>query len=626
MRIRHWIIGFVLLVMVGAAVMGLVLTQDSGQPATAGGTQTGKNGRPDNAPVQIERLVDMQPYLTARKMAALATTPEEQEFARQAIRLANHSVDLAFTDALLRVTENPPEPTPEIKELVSIKDAAEEAVEADQQLIKQLTKRIAAASETEKDNLEDQLEVAKAKLELAQDELDEAASDLERAGGDPQAKIRRLKAVHEAADNETPTNVPSAADVSSFRFSAGSLFEKYRAWSEQRDKLAHLAQAQQDAQEKAQRIDERRKKVSEIMKTQAEARQAAKQSAAGFAQGGAAESGASSKETATATLSSLKRFMSNQRTVTDMGKRIQDQQELAGVYAGWISLVEIHERAALHRMIQGVLLILSTLFVIFIASRLIELLFYRAGAEKIRGGTMRTVVKFMVQIAGVLVIIFVLLGVPSQTTTILGLAGAGLTVAMKDFIVAFFGWFVLIGKNGINVGDWVEINGVAGEVVDIGLLRTVLLETGSLGDSGHPTGRRVTFVNSFAIEGHYFNFSTSGQWMWDELQVLIPTGQDPFPIIDGVHNLVKEKTEANTKLAEQEWQKTTARYRVKAFTTVPGINMVPTDKGVEIRVRYITRAHESHETRRTLYHAIVELMHGKQEEETVEKTHNSVPQ
>jgi small-conductance mechanosensitive channel len=211
------------------------------------------------------------------------------------------------------------------------------------------------------------------------------------------------------------------------------------------------------------------------------------------------------------------------------------------------------------------------------------------------------------------VILFVIFGMPSQTTTILGLAGAGLTVAMKDFIVAFFGWFVLMGKNGIRVGDWVEINGVGGEVVEVGLLKTVLLETGSWTDSGHPTGRRVSFVNSFAIEGHFFNFSTSGQWMWDELRVLIPAAQDPYPVIDGIQKLVENETQANAKSAEEEWQRATTRYRVQAFSAVPGINVVPTGGGIEVRVRYITRAYERHETRKRLYEAVVELMHGKRE-------------
>ena len=66
-----------------------------------------------------------------------------------------------------------------------------------------------------------------------------------------------------------------------------------------------------------------------------------------------------------------------------------------------------------------------------------------------------------------------------------------------------------MGKNGIRIGDWVEINGVAGEVAEIGLFRTSILESGNWTDQGHPTGRRVSFTNSFAIKGQYFNFTTT---------------------------------------------------------------------------------------------------------------------
>ena len=106
--------------------------------------------------------------------------------------------------------------------------------------------------------------------------------------------------------------------------------------------------------------------------------------------------------------------------------------------------------------------------------------------------------------------------------TILGLTTAGLTLVLQDFIVGFFGWFVLMGKHGMRIGDWVEISGVTGEIVEIGLFRTELMETGNWTDQGHPTGRRVTFSNSFAIKGQYFNFSTAGQWMWDEIRFSIP--------------------------------------------------------------------------------------------------------
>jgi hypothetical protein len=145
----------------------------------------------------------------------------------------------------------------------------------------------------------------------------------------------------------------------------------------------------------------------------------------------------------------------------------------------------------------------------------------------------------------------------------------------------------------------------------VGLLKTILLETGNWTDAGHPTGRRVSFVNSFAIEGHFFNFTTSGQWMWDELQLTVPGSEDPYAIVDGLQKLVEKDTEANARKAQEEWSQATSRYRVQGFSATPAINVRPTGSGVEVSVRYITRAYERHETRKRLYEAVVGLMHAK---------------
>jgi small-conductance mechanosensitive channel len=216
-----------------------------------------------------------------------------------------------------------------------------------------------------------------------------------------------------------------------------------------------------------------------------------------------------------------------------------------------------------------------------------------------------------VQVFAVLFILLVIFGPPSQLGTFLGLAGAGLTVALKDFIVAFIGWLVLMGKNGIRLGDWVEINGVTGEVVELNMFHTVLLETGNWTDSGHPTGRRVTFTNSYAIEGHYFNFSTSGQWLWDELQVVLPLGHDPYPIIDALQKKVLEATGQSTGEAEKEWKSAARSRDMSGLSAAPAINVKPVIGGVEIAVRYITRATERYQMRAQLYQAAVEMLGGK---------------
>ena len=70
--------------------------------------------------------------------------------------------------------------------------------------------------------------------------------------------------------------------------------------------------------------------------------------------------------------------------------------------------------------------------------------------------------------------------------------------------------------------------------------------------NGHPTGRRVSFLNGYAIRGKYFNFSTAGQWMWDEIKVSIPPQEaETYPMIDRIREAAVKATEADTQMAER---------------------------------------------------------------------------
>jgi small-conductance mechanosensitive channel len=193
--------------------------------------------------------------------------------------------------------------------------------------------------------------------------------------------------------------------------------------------------------------------------------------------------------------------------------------------------------------------------------------------------------------------------------TILGLATAGVTVVFQDFILAFFGWFVLMGKNGIRVGDWVEINSVGGEVVEISLFRTTLMETGNWTDKGHPTGRRVTFINNFAITGQYFNFSTVGQWMWDEIKLNIASGEAAYKTIEAIRDRVVAETDKDAHLAEEEWQRATQQQGLSQFTAAPSVDLRPGASGIDIIVRYVTRAGDRFEMRNRIYQAMIDILH-----------------
>jgi small-conductance mechanosensitive channel len=585
MKTRQWLVILGLFALIAAAIAGLVLTRDTGMP--------GARTRSRRAALVDEGIVQ-----TARNTANLAWSREEQRYARQALRLADHAVDLAFADAMREATLHPAAPTPETNELYARVSRAEAQVKSDQELAAELT-REASAPKADQQAVQQQLDLVQAQLELDKDELEDAKGDLMRSGADSLSRIQRQFARYQAAQQQGDSAQQAGAPNVAPAAPASHFLAQFAAWRSERSKATQLEQARNQASEKRDQL-----KQSHDSAEQA----SSEQPAAGQSQA------APSADSSQAVVALLRRLADRNKNLADLDKRIQDHQELADVYGSWMAVVQARQRTAMRGMIQSVLLILLIILGVYLCGRFIDHFITPAAADRTRLRTLRVVMRFVVQAVAVLLLLLVLFGMPSQMPTILGLATAGLTVAMKDFIVAFFGWFALMGRNGIRVGDWVEINGVVGEVAEIGLLRTVLLETGNWNDAGHPTGRKVAFVNSYAIEGHYFNFSTSGQWLWDELQILVPATQNPYPILDAIQKLVTTATGDNARTAEEEWQRATHRERMAAVSAAPAINLRPTTAGVEVHVRYITRANERYATRAKLYQEIVGLLHQRQEE------------
>ena len=126
----------------------------------------------------------------------------------------------------------------------------------------------------------------------------------------------------------------------------------------------------------------------------------------------------------------------------------------------------------------------------------------------------------------------------------------------------------------------------------------------------------MTFLNSFAVEGHYFNFTTPGQWLWDELQVRIPRGVKPYPLVDQISEMITRETASNAEKAEQDWERVTHRYGVRPLSAQPVISVKSADEGVEVTVRYIARVMERSELRTRLSHAAVKLIHAEGREGT----------
>jgi len=606
MKPRQWMTTLGLLALVVFAAIGLVMTRSWRQPE-----QEVTRGR-------LPRLVDEQPLITARSIAALAIDRNELRFAQQAVKLADTEVDLAFAEGMREAAQVPVSPTPEIRGLMARKGAAEAALKPDQALVEQLKKQTEASSGTRHDELQKQLNVALVQVELDQDELDDVNSRLLRSSTDDLSRIQRQFNRHEtdehaleaaAAQANVNNQANNQANNPELNYLSHNLWTQVTAWRSLRDKRAILQLAIQQANENVAKLSQKHNEIEKRVQSEKPVNEQNISPTSALTKS-KSQKAVISASVESAAISSLQHLSVEQKNLADLNKRIQEHQEIANVYTSWTDHVDSKERATFRGMIESGLLIVLIFLAVYLAEQLVRHFFADLKEDHTRMRTLRTVSRYSVMAFGAMMLLFVVFGLPSQVPALVGLAGlgAGLTVALKDFFTAFFGGLVLMGSNGIRVGDWVEINGVVGEVVEINPLRTILLETGNWADTSHPTGRKVAFMNNFATVGHYFNYSSKGQWLWDELEVLVPQGQDPYPLIGGIQKLVTDETTTNAKAAEEEWKLAKRSRPTQIVSGTPAIDLRPTVMGVAIHVRYITQVHERYTTRSRLYQMIIELM------------------
>ena len=569
----------ILAVLLAGCLTALYLTRESGtsrilsKQTAAGGPST---------------LVDTRLVDTARRVAALADSAEEQELVRQALQLGEKEADQAFATAMREATSaviGPPNPA--VMMASATLKQAKDRVAADEARIAQLAKQAASSQ-----SAADQLDLARAQLALDQDEADDAQQDFERVGGDRGALIQRELQQRQATRQQALAMPKISSD------NLATLKDQIDTWIELRAEGSVVEEARQQSASYAALLNREHDGLAAGLKGDAQG--------AAASGDGAEQSGEEAEDTA-AMIDRLRQLSDQTRTLSELDKRADAAHSIADAYRQWIAELEARQQSALHAALgsaAGILgVLLGALLAILGLRRLLEV-----KAERRRRHQLRVMATIAVEVLAVLIIALVIFGPPTQMSTMIGLATAGLTVVLKDFIVAFFGWFVLMGRNGIRVGDWVEIEGVGGEVIEIGLLRTWLLEMGNWTATGHPTGRRVAFVNSFAIERHYFNFSTAGQWLWDELLVSLPASGDPHERSRQITEIVERETAEDAAQAESEWARVTHKYGVAPFKAKPAVSLRPTAAGFEAVVRYITRAPRRVEMKSRLYQDIIDLM------------------
>src|SRR5215469_2735162 len=345
----------VLIVWLAAAGYGLWVTNESGATPVRALKASGTAA----APASALPLIDQNTYLTARRLAHLAATPEEQSLAQAAVQTADHELDLAFTAALWQLEAHPPPLTAEASQIQARLLQAQKVLASDTENVRKLTAALAQATDPDKAAIQDRLDLAQSRMELAQDEVQEANDDLLQAGGNLHQRIQMMQQEHEATEHSAP-DTPAAATAGALGSLRG-MVGLMRQWLSLRDKQRWLLEAQQHAAASAAQLESERQQIAaNLAASKARipelATRGARAPGAPAASPAAPSAAAGSLQAPTgavpppadapaSVLGLTRQIAAEQHRLTLRDQRISARRRLADVYAQWQAVVASQMRA-----------------------------------------------------------------------------------------------------------------------------------------------------------------------------------------------------------------------------------------------------------------------------------------
>lgn len=172
-------------------------------------------------------------------------------------------------------------------------------------------------------------------------------------------------------------------------------------------------------------------------------------------------------------------------------------------------------------------------------------------------------------------------------TIALGVAGAGIAFALQEVIASFAGWLAIMFGGFYRTGDRVQLGGIKGDVMDIGVLRTTIMETGQWVDGDLYNGRIVLVANSFVFKEPVHNYSGDFPFLWDEIKISIQYGSNYAKTNEILLSIGKQVAGELPEKSKQEWDVLQYKYRLENAKTEPMVSLVANDNGVVFTLRYI---------------------------------------
>ncbi len=195
-------------------------------------------------------------------------------------------------------------------------------------------------------------------------------------------------------------------------------------------------------------------------------------------------------------------------------------------------------------------------------------------------------------------------------TVAFGVAGAGIAFALQHVIVSIGGWVAISFGNFYATGDRIQLAGVKGDVIDIGILRTTLMEIGQWVDADLYNGRIVRIANRHVFTEPVFNYSADFPFLWDEITIPVRYGSD-WKLARQMMAAVADEVCKDFALQSREaWLTAVRKYRLEEAAVEPVVTMAANDNWLQFTLRYVVDYRKRRAVKDQLFTRIFEKVDG----------------
>ena len=248
------------------------------------------------------------------------------------------------------------------------------------------------------------------------------------------------------------------------------------------------------------------------------------------------------------------------------------------------------------------------LIAIWIIGRLLKRLTNRLTKENPIKFQLRKGISFASYIAVFLLIMAIFEVNLSGLGVALGVAGAGIAFALQEVIASIAGYLAIHMSGFYKIGDRVKLSNIKGDVIDIGILRTTIMEMGDWVSGDLYNGKMVRVANSFVFKEPVYNYSGDFPFLWDEITIPIKTNSDYALARKMMTDILNEEVGEYAHKVKNSWKQMTDLYQIEKARLEPWVTMKFDENWITFTLRFVVDVKSRGGTKDRLYTRILEAI------------------